>query len=79
MTAQEARAKALSIEEGRNSKQYNEVKGNIAVNAAMGRFEITIYDELLPAVEKKLKEEGYTVKIHSAFDQRDEDSAKITW
>ena len=76
MNAKEARERSLSITEGSSRKQYDKIQIEIEKAVRLGKFETYYYEFLLPAVDQKLREEGYKVQ---EFSSRGETTVTISW
>jgi len=77
MNAKEAREKALQITGDKEKSQYNSIKERIEVAVDKGELSAHYFSSLMPAVNKKLIDEGY--KISSYFDQREGTMVTIKW
>ena len=78
MNAEEARAKALSINQGVNKKQLANIEVCIENAVAIGEFKNHYYKPLLPGVKASLEEHGYDVSEYNGG-QRDGITITIEW
>jgi len=77
MNAKEAREKSLRITGDKEKSQYNSIKARIEVAVDKGELSANYFSSLMPAVNKKLLEEGY--EVSSYFDLRDGTTVTIKW
>lgn len=77
MKASEARNIAQSKIDSEHYKQYDKVIDVIKRYAQGGFFEVAIFEELLPSVQKRLLDDGF--KYHFKGDGRNGYDYKISW
>lgn len=77
MNAKEAREKSLQITGDKEKNQYDDIQKRIINAVNTGQLSLYYYSELMPAVTRKLQEEGY--KVERDFDQREGVTIKISW
>ena len=77
MNAKEAREKAMSIETGIIKIQYEEIMERIKEAVEKGSFSAYYFESIIPAVNIKLEEDGFTVT--SSSDLRNEITYVISW
>ena len=77
MKALEAREKALSVVQGKNSTQYIAILKEIEKSVEKGTFEARYYTALTAGVKLKLEKDGYNINSYS--DQRYGTTVTITW
>lgn len=77
MNAKEARELTLSISSKKQEKQYNDIQKRIEESVGESKFSCFHYEYLLPGVEKKLKEEGFSISQNNG--RMNEICIEISW
>ena len=77
MDAKEARRKALSIVETKNTNQLCEIRQLIEKAVKNGQFQINYYYELYVDVKSRLEADGFSIEDFS--NQKDGPTITIKW
>jgi len=77
MNAKEARQKALAIDHGKVSEQYEAIKAEIELAVYEGKFQAYYYSSILPGVKTALEGEGF--QVDSFWDQKEGTTITISW
>lgn len=77
MKAKEAKKQALNVIDGKINENYEKILQQIKHFVKGGCFEVMIYEDILPDVKEKLREDGYDV--YEIPDGRNSIDHKISW